>query len=244
MWVTGGKKGGKVAARANGVNAYPLTLRGADILYAQFSGVSIAPTGETVKIAQTQTHQTFMGRETIIQESVLSAYVKKEDAGRYNPKVAKDGKSVRPESLSLWDVSSDGYPKKDENVPKTDYEAKLWKERHPDGADVHQYPDHHWGMAVDLNSCTGCSACIVACNVENNVPVVGEQEVVNRREMHWMRIDRYYSSDAKPKDYKAMEEASDNPQVVFQPMMCQHCNNAPWRNGLPGCGHDAQAAKV
>ncbi len=99
---------------------------------------------------------------------------------------------------------------------------------------VHKYPNHAWGMVIDLNSCIGCSACVVACHAENNVPVVGRNEVINHREMHWIRIDRYYSSDASKEDgHKALEEASDNPEVVFQPMLCQHCNNAPCETVCP-----------
>ncbi len=97
----------------------------------------------------------------------------------------------------------------------------------------HARPNHSWGLVIDLNSCTGCSACVVACNAENNVPVVGRQEVINAREMHWMRIDRYYSSDANVEDRAGLEIASDNPEVIFQPMMCQHCNNAPCETVCP-----------
>ncbi|MDJ1500742.1 TAT-variant-translocated molybdopterin oxidoreductase [Xanthocytophaga agilis] len=97
----------------------------------------------------------------------------------------------------------------------------------------HKYQNHSWGMVIDLNSCTGCGSCVVACTVENNVPVVGRQEVINRREMHWLRIDRYYSSDAPKDDVKGLEEASANPEVVFQPMLCQHCNNAPCETVCP-----------
>ena len=88
-------------------------------------------------------------------------------------------------------------------------------------------------MSIDLNSCTGCGACTVACQVENNVPVVGKEEVLNRREMAWLRIDRYYSSDVDVHDFKGLENASENPDITFQPMMCQHCNNAPCETVCP-----------
>jgi MoCo/4Fe-4S cofactor protein with predicted Tat translocation signal len=97
----------------------------------------------------------------------------------------------------------------------------------------HDYNNHHWGMAIDMNTCTGCGSCVVACNVENNVALVGKQEVINRREMHWLRIDRYYSSEAAPEDRKGLEIAAENPEVVFQPMLCQHCNNAPCETVCP-----------
>ncbi len=108
---------------------------------------------------------------------------------------------------------------------KKPYAISLWK--------GHEYSNHHWGLIVDLNSCTGCGTCTISCQTENNIPVVGKQEVINRRDMAWMRIDRYYSSDAGENDLSGMERAAENPEVTFQPMMCQQCNNAPCETVCP-----------
>jgi len=103
----------------------------------------------------------------------------------------------------------------------------------------YEQPGHSWVMAIDLNACTGCGSCVVACNIENNVPVVGRDEVRRRREMHWIRIDRYYSFDngnneniTREGDIADLEDLG-NVSVVHQPMLCQHCDHAPCETVCP-----------
>ena len=197
----GRTKAGRVADGV-GVNAYDLldTSKGF-VNFDLTTKVEVVATEETYKIARTQTHQTFMGRENVIQEATLAEYKKDASAGRYKPEIYKDGEFIKPSKISLWSG--------------------------------HKYSQHHWGLAIDMNSCIGCGACTIACQVENNVAVVGKQEVLNRREMAWIRIDRYYSSDAPADDLSGMEIAAENPEVTFQPMMCQQCNNAPCETVCP-----------
>jgi MoCo/4Fe-4S cofactor protein with predicted Tat translocation signal len=204
----GRTKAGMVAQKV-GSSAYPmLALANGSLSY---TGVAtLEPTGSRETIAQTQTHHTIMDRKPVVQVSTLEQY-------------KKDPKSVTEYEL----LSTPEGPQKPSRV-------SLWQD--------YEYKNHHWAMAIDLNSCIGCGSCVVGCQVENNVPVVGKQEVINRREMHWMRIDRYYSSEThkdsfetvgKLGTYAMMEDPSDNPQVIFQPMMCQHCNHAPCETVCP-----------
>lgn len=192
-----------------GQDAYPFATVKSGVVTMTNPKVTITKTEEKMEIAQIQTHHTIMGRD-IVQGATLKEYQKHNNAGRTYPKVTYKGEEKKP------------------------YDMTLWKSNH-------RYPNHSWGMVVDLNSCIGCGACTIACQSENNVAVVGKQEVLNRREMHWIRIDRYYTSsfildeNTTPglSDYTKMEEAAENPEVVFQPLMCQHCNNAPCETVCP-----------
>lgn len=204
-----GRTNAGMVADKVGRNAFPLlAMAGGSVAYT--APVSLAPTGTSETIAQTQTHHTIMDRKPVVQEATLAQYIKNPKEVTEYDKIATPEGLEKPSKVSLWQ----------------DYE----------------YKNHHWGMAIDLNSCIGCGSCVVGCQVENNVPVVGKQEVINRREMHWLRIDRYYSSEThkdsfettgKLKTYELMEDPSDNPQVIFQPMLCQHCNHAPCETVCP-----------
>jgi MoCo/4Fe-4S cofactor protein with predicted Tat translocation signal len=180
------------AAYQAGKNAYPMvTTDGVTFLYNAVAKVEA--TKETFPIAQTQVHGFTEGRP-VIYETNLARY-------RKNPEEVLE--EIREE---LKDLMPEG---------KTDFRK-----------DATIYPDFDrpgakWGMSIDLNTCTGCSACVVACNAENNVSVVGKIQVQRAHEMHWLRIDRYFTGDV------------DNPDVIFQPMMCQHCDNAPCENVCP-----------
>lgn len=201
------------AGEGIGANAYPfMTFNGSRSHVS--TKVSVAKTGMKTTIAQTQTHHTIEGRN-IVKETTLDKYAVNPADGNVRPYV-----QVKQADGTFTKV----YPGLNRNA------ITLWDKR--------DYEGHHWAMAVDLNACTGCGACIVSCQVENNVPVVGKQEVLNRREMHWIRIDRYYTFNEdgmmidKEKEYNMIQNG-DNVQVAFQPVMCMQCDNAPCETVCP-----------
>ena len=189
------EKVGKSAAGV-GKNAFALaSLSGSSVNFSN-GEVSLTLTEETYPVALTQTHSRYdteQGNRTeVVKELSLAAY-------KHHPTEIRD---ERDKELKPWG-----------GLEKFESQGTLYP--------VFERPGIKWGMSVDLNTCTGCGACVVACNAENNVSVVGKPEVLRGHEMHWLRIDRYYSGDL------------ENPNVVFQPLMCQHCDNAPCENVCP-----------
>ncbi len=210
-----GKKLGLKEEMQVGVNAYALYAN----LNANQSATITVAEGEH-EFACVQLQKTLMGRGDIVKETTLEVFNTK-DAKEWNPipMVSLDHKPTAATEVDLWDSFD-------------------------------RSTGHHFNLSIDLNACTGCGACVIACHAENNVPVVGKSEVRRSRDMHWLRIDRYYSSEAtfaadvelkegtsglmnSIDTFSGMEDPSENPQVAFQPVMCQHCNHAPCETVCP-----------
>jgi molybdopterin-containing oxidoreductase family iron-sulfur binding subunit len=181
------------AAYGAGKNAFPLVGFAGGTRQYYLTGVTVEKTGETHKVAQNQTHQSHEGRTDVVLETTLATL--RAEPGLFSEKREKVIEDYAP-NTGNFEKEGTLYPQ----FPK---------------------PGVKWGMSIDLNSCTGCGACVVACMAENNVAIVGKNEVVRAHDMHWIRIDRYFSGDL------------ENPNVVFQPMLCQHCDNAPCENVCP-----------
>jgi len=222
-----GKKEGMKSEMKTGVNAFAL-YQG----FKNIQSVSISKAEGNHEFACVQLHKTLMGRGDIIKETTLEIFNTKDHAEwNHVPQVSLNHQEVPATSVSLWD----------------DFDRSI---------------GHHFNMSIDLNACTGCGACVIACHAENNVPVVGKAEVRKSRDMHWLRIDRYYSSEGTFEDdvtvkenadgvglgdymfgdregdgslstFDRLEDPSANPQVAFQPVMCQHCNHAPCETVCP-----------
>jgi Fe-S-cluster-containing dehydrogenase component len=200
-----------------GVNGYTLAD---DLKLTQI--VAVENIGGTHKFACEQLQHTIAGRYEILKETSLEDYnntnLDPKESWNQVTKVSLKHEEVSVNDVDLWD----------------DHDRSI---------------GHHFNLSIDLSDCTGCGACVVACHAENNVPVVGKHEVRVGRDMHWLRIDRYYSSELDAtseeraenvnttsdavSDYYELEVPAENPQVAFQPVMCQHCNHAPCETVCP-----------
>ena len=230
----GGEAIGKAAVYTNndgdrasvGRNAYPFATLVGNAFSYDVLNVTLEKASGTWPIARTQTQFTHMDRHSVVKETSLKTF-QNGDRNTFN----------KPHTLAVHDdVNQDG--RVDSHDRKAVAEFDLWENHAVENV------GHRWGMSIDLNTCTGCGACVTACTSENNIPVVGKDEVRRSREMHWLRIDRYFSSDmthekgradgkGKIERYREMEKPSENPKVIFQPMLCQHCNHAPCETVCP-----------
>ncbi len=200
-----------------GANVFGMVTTGATFVYSAAAKITAAE--GTYPIAATQIHHTVMGRDSIVRETTLSIFKNKEreafNAPHMLQKLDKHGKHVE--------------------APMSEFD--LWA-AHP----VEKI-GHRWGISIDLSSCIGCGSCLIACQSENNVPVVGKDEVRRGREMHWLRIDRYFASNEEAAvgtkanketfSYDEAEIPALNPSVVHMPLMCHHCNHAPCETVCP-----------
>ncbi|MGN6398815.1 MAG: TAT-variant-translocated molybdopterin oxidoreductase [Flavisolibacter sp.] len=197
------------ATEGVGKNVYPFARwNGGNIEYA--NDVTVTKTADTYKVARVQVHNSYEGRTEVVKETSLATF-------KLHPNAYKEWREELHKDFAprTGDYSNEGtlFSKSSDTIPG--------------GIRIgdHVQPGIKWGMSIDMNLCIGCHACVVACHLENNVPVVGKSEVLRFHDMHWLRIDRYFVSDDKnPDDLKA---------VVFQPMLCQHCDNAPCENVCP-----------
>ena len=189
----------------NGVGFDTFTVRSSSSL--NFGGASVAKGGGRYSLSATQNHGSMEGRPLVRESTVAELHEKHESDQHQSPK---------------------GVPSKLGVFPADPHHFSLWKE--------HSYDQgNQWGMTIDLNTCIGCNACMTACQSENNIPVVGKQQVANGREMHWIRVDRYFSGDP-----------AGSPEIVYQPVPCMHCEDAPCEQVCPVAAtvHDAEGLNV
>jgi molybdopterin-containing oxidoreductase family iron-sulfur binding subunit len=195
--VGGGRKAGGVIGTGNGFDTYSLMSSTGATAFL-YNNVKVEKASGTYELVSTQEHHAV--DDPVTQDLQYKRGIIRE--GTYEEYV-KEPKFLQ-EHEQIHGIAIDSFPSINESTQKEPY-----------------YVGVKWAMVIDMNKCTGCGNCTVACNVENNIPVVGKDQVKVNREMHWIRIDRYYSG------------TPDAPRANFQPMLCQHCDNAPCENVCP-----------
>ncbi|MDQ8187332.1 TAT-variant-translocated molybdopterin oxidoreductase [Pelagicoccus sp. SDUM812002] len=201
----GRTKTGRVGT-GSGFSAYAIRSASAFVANA-----TLVLTGAQYQLASTQEHWSMEGR-AIVREANLETYQK--DAGFV------DRLGMESHSPAIYGEVAETMSTQ-EKVTET-----------PRGGSIYEHPDltgtHQWGMSIDLNVCTGCNSCVIACQSENNIPIVGRDQVRRGREMHWIRLDRYFSSTSTDNT-----EIPEDPQVSLQPIACMHCETAPCETVCP-----------
>jgi molybdopterin-containing oxidoreductase family iron-sulfur binding subunit len=214
--------------RGAGFDAYRLRTAAAPAVAA---GGSLRLTGERMQLGNTQDHWSMEGRD-LVREANFDEY---RDNPNYVRKIGMESETPSPlgeegEKMPLAERST--------LIPRGN---SLYTTPHFDGV-------HQWGMSIDLNTCIGCQACVVACQAENNIPIVGKDQVIRGREMHWIRIDRYYSDGRADAAFggEGNREIPEDPQISLQPLNCMQCELAPCEMVCPvnATVHDEEGINV
>lgn len=227
-----------------GFDVYPFT-RSDQQGFVSGGNLSILP--ETYVLANTQMHWSMEGR-ALVREANNTDYEKHPDfvekmgMEAHSPAVYGSDKDMSVAEKALQVPRGGGVykpPAFGEPAPN----VKVWNEP---GAREEWLEPQQWGMVIDLNTCIGCNACVVACQSENNIPIVGKDQVVRGREMHWIRLDRYFSAGVGPDGKIETTEIPEDPQVSFQSVACMHCELAPCESVCPvnATVHDEQGLNV
>ena len=209
-----GRVGGEKGKHGAGWNTYVVRTSTA---FDVAQGGSVTGGGGTYQLANVQDHWNYKKGSNKLMKNDGPGLRFDFEVARRSHELVEEIPVEKLETNKAWKAESEAEFWDDE----VEAESGKTKARHLSLFEEHEYKGHRWAMAIDLSTCTGCNSCMVACQSENNVPVVGREEVKNNREMHWIRIDRYFQG------------SPDEPHVVHQPLACQQCENAPCEQVCP-----------